>query len=352
MTQVRIGLIGDKEEGSFIPGWRAALLRSGAEPVRLSGLEETTIEHCRSLDAVMCHYSHQRPDFLLMPAVLDLIEDLLGLPVFPCRRMRILFDRKDLQSQTLGSLGLPIVPARCTDDYSRFVREMSETEFPIVIKYVNGAGSSQVTLARTRKEALAIGRTIARRREFHLPTPLTRQTRLLLGRAARLAKKGARSVFDPSYEQKLKHLIPWQANDISQRLPLIYWQPFIRSNDGDIRVTVIGDRAFTFRRGNRANDFRASGSGRISYEHAQSDRDAVEMAFKAEKRLDVGNIAFDFLRAPDGSPRIVEVSYGYLSSAVEKCPGHWLRDGSWCDGPRKPEDVHVEWFLRDIVRRA
>ena len=351
MSRIRVGLIGDKEEGSFIPGWRTALLRSDAEPIRLSGLEEDTLGYCRTLNAVMCHYSHQRPDFLLIPAVLDLIEDVLGLPIFPGRRMRILFDRKDLQSQILASFGLPIVPARCTDDYSRFVREMSETVFPIVIKYVNGAGSSQVTQARNRKEALVIGRTMARRREFSFPTPLAKQGRLLLGRAARFAKKGALSIFAPSYEQKLKHLVPWQANDVSQRLPLIYWQPFVSSN-GDIRVTVIGDRAFTFRRGNRANDFRASGSGRISYEHSQSDKDAVKIAFEAEKQLNVGNVAFDFLRSPDGSPQIVEMSYGYLSSAVEKCPGHWLRDGSWCEESRKPEDLHVEWFLRSIVDKA
>jgi hypothetical protein len=322
------------------------------EPVRLRGLEEDTIERCASLAAVMCHYSHRRPEFLLMPSVLDLIEDCLGLPIFPCRRMRILFDRKDLQCQILSHLGLPSVPAYCTDNYSRFVQEVSHAVFPIVIKYVNGAGSSQVRCARSKEEALWIGRAVARRREVGAPAPLTRQARLAGGRAVRSALTRIARATRRSPEQEMEHLVPWRTEDISERLPLLYWQPFIEGTAGDIRVTVIGDKAFTFRRANRPGDFRASVSGRIDYGHADSDVDAVEIAFDAERRLDVGNVAFDFLRGPDGRPKIVEMSYGYLSSAVERCPGHWLRDHTWKEGSRKPEDLHVEWFLNHVAKRS
>ena len=46
----------------------------------------------------------------------------------------------------------------------------------------------------------------------------------------------------------------------------IYFQEFIPDNDFDIRVIVIGDKAFAIKRMVRENDFRASGSGSILYE--------------------------------------------------------------------------------------
>ena len=45
-----------------------------------------------------------------------------------------------------------------------------------------------------------------------------------------------------------------------------YFQDFIPDNDSDIRVIIIGDKAFGIKRMTRNNDFRASGSGLISYE--------------------------------------------------------------------------------------
>ena len=42
----------------------------------------------------------------------------------------------------------------------------------------------------------------------------------------------------------------------------VYFQKFLPNNKYDIRIVVIGDRAFGFIRYNRENDFRASGSGK------------------------------------------------------------------------------------------
>ena len=45
-------------------------------------------------------------------------------------------------------------------------------------------------------------------------------------------------------------------------------QEFLPGNGFDTRITVIGNRAFGFRRFNRPDDFRASGSGRIDWNPA------------------------------------------------------------------------------------
>lgn len=46
----------------------------------------------------------------------------------------------------------------------------------------------------------------------------------------------------------------------------ILFQEYLPDNEFDTRVTVIGNRAFAFRRFNRKKDFKASGSGEIDYD--------------------------------------------------------------------------------------
>src|SRR5690606_9843799 len=66
----------------------------------------------------------------------------------------------------------------------------------------------------------------------------------------------------------------------------VYFQEFVGGNDSDIRVVVIGGRAFAIRRMVRKNDFRASGSGRILYDPAIIPLSAVAMAFELAGRME------------------------------------------------------------------
>ena len=58
-----------------------------------------------------------------------------------------------------------------------------------------------------------------------------------------------------------------------------YFQKYIPAQH-DIRITVIGNRAFGFLRKNRKNDFRASGSGLIDYDYKKIPIEAVKIAHK------------------------------------------------------------------------
>jgi hypothetical protein len=117
-------------------------------------------------------------------------------------------------------------------------------------------------------------------------------------------------------------------------------------------VTVIGDRAFAFRRLNRPNDFRASGSGRIDWDPAHIDEEAVRVAFRIARALGSQSIAVDILRR-DGQPVVSEISYYYEGWAVAECPGHWrlLRHQpqtvplEGVDGHARPEDAILDDFL-------
>ncbi len=103
-------------------------------------------------------------------------------------------------------------------------------------------------------------------------------------------------------------------------------QEFLPGNEFDTRVTIIGNRAFAFRRYNRQNDFRASGSGKLNWDPAAIDLETVRLAFHVAQKLGTQSLAVDALRRGD-ERLIVEISYTYASWAVRDCPGHWVLDG-------------------------
>ena len=131
------------------------------------------------------------------------------------------------------------------------------------------------------------------------------------------------------------------------------FQEFLPGNEFDTRVTVIGDRAFAFRRFNRPNDFRASGSGNLQHDPSAVDLRCVSAAFAAAQRLKSQSMAFDFLFRGEGQePVVVEVSYCYADWAVERCPGHWDSRLNWHEGHLWPEEAHVEDFLKRVEARG
>ena len=132
-------------------------------------------------------------------------------------------------------------------------------------------------------------------------------------------------------------------------------QEFLPGNAFDTRVTVIGNRAFAFRRYNRPDDFRASGSGRIDWDHSAIAEDGVRLAFRVARTLGTQSVAVDVLRR-DGQALINEISYYYEGWAVHDCPGHWElgpdRDVNgpmrWVEGHVRPEDAILEDFVEEV----
>ena len=116
----------------------------------------------------------------------------------------------------------------------------------------------------------------------------------------------------------------------------------------EVRVTVIGNRAFGFIRHNRQGDFRASGSGRIEYDAARVPPAAVRTSHAISRTCGFQSMAYDYLLSREGKPLLSEISYCYLSRAVHDCPGCWDRDLRWTEGHVWPEDAHVDDFLRFI----
>jgi hypothetical protein len=131
----------------------------------------------------------------------------------------------------------------------------------------------------------------------------------------------------------------------------VLFQEFMPGNAHDTRVTVVGDRAFAYRRFNRPNDFRASGSGNFNTRPSEVDPEFVRLAFRVARELRLQSVAIDGLYR--GTEHVVgEISYAYVSWMVQSCPGQWDDNLRWHEGQLWPEQQQTKLMLRLLDERS
>ncbi len=333
---------------SWAPGWIEALERRGAEVVPLDFRAPGLIGKIRGCHGAMWHWFHVPDDKQAAPKILSAIEFGLRLPVFPSFETRWHYDEKVAQHYLLESIGVPRVPSRVFWRRADAMQFLQGCSYPLVFKLSVGAGSVNVVRLDSREEAEAMVSRMFGRGIYPYAVP---------GGAAKSGPAGGargdwtRRVADGlAYALRGEH--PPPPDHHLRQKGYVYLQDFVAGNPHDIRVTVIGDRAFGFIRRNRPGDFRASGSGLIEYDPGTIPREAVRIAHEVSMRSGFQSMAYDFLLSEGGGVLLNEISYAYLSAAVRECPGCWGRDLAWRPGTIVPEDAHVEDFLRHVRARG
>ena len=134
---------------------------------------------------------------------------------------------------------------------------------------------------------------------------------------------------------------------MGKEIGYIYFQDFIPDNNFDTRITIIGSRAFAFRRNTRQGDFRASGSGSIDYNQNEIGKDVIKLAFEIKKKTNSQSVAFDFIYLKN-EPLICEISYAYISEAVKKTNGYYDDNLNWFETTLFPEFFMIQDLIHDI----
>lgn len=337
--------IQDGGPNSYSVRWAEAIRFHGAEARRLDLLGPHPLEQVEGCAGVMWHWPHYPHEvrWAALP-LLRIIEERLRIPVFPDMATCWHFDDKIAQGYLLDALDVPHPETWVFWRKAEAQAWCEKAEYPVVAKLSGGAGSQNVRLIRSPVEAHRYveacfsGSGIVVRPV--LPAGGWACWRARLKRAAKRAAQAVPYVLANRFPA-----LPDQTYWMPQKNYALF-QEFVAGNEFDTRVTVIGDRAFAFRRLNRSGDFRASGSGKIDYEPAAIDLRCVRLAFDAARKLKSQSMAFDFLfRGEAREPVVGEISYGYADWAVEKCAGHWDSAMNWHAGHLWPEEAHVEDFL-------
>lgn len=341
-------------EAPWAEGFEHCLADQGVEVIPIRRPDREALASIRRADAFMWRFTHGPESQGLAKPFLSAVERGLGLPVWPNFASRWHYDDKVGQAWLLRLIGAPVPETLIFSDADTALAWARSASYPRVFKLRGGASSQSVCLVESPAAAeRLICRVFERGLSGHQDLtaisrgeiePLRQRARGvpgdLLRAAARRLRYGRAHLFEPA---------------VSMRWPLestaALFQEFLAHNDFDCRVTVLGDRAFAFRRFNRPGDFRASGSGRLDFDPSQVALDAVQVAHDLSERLGFQSMAYDFVRDAGGQPRLLEMSYTFLGEAVRRCPGYWDRSLRWHDEPKLPAHAIAEDLLHEVRQR-
>ncbi len=327
------------EEQSFSARWTELAAGVGIEAQLVDVERGDLFSALRDIDGFLWRFGFDPWSLQVARRVLPAIEQGLDIPVFPSWKTCWHFEDKISQSYLMRAASIPAPETWIFWNRSEALSFCERARYPLVAKLGVGIQSNNVRMLNDECEAKDI--------------------------VEQLFGAGLDTLQPPTSQAKRALRHRWQALRLILGKPLpetlqqgyFYVQEYLPDNEFDTRVTVIGNRAFAFRRFNRPGDFRASGSGRIDFEPESIDPDTIELAFDVARKLGTQSIAIDGLRR--GEERVIgEMSYTYAAWALRDCPGHWIRGASgergdlqWVPGQLRAEDAIFADFLDTVSRR-
>ncbi|MBN1837794.1 MAG: hypothetical protein JW820_18200 [Spirochaetales bacterium] len=341
--QPDFGPIQNPERDRSSPRWAELLQQAGHEVSWVDVYRADIIEQLRGCHGFMWRHAHHSGMWHIARRLLPVIERELQLTVYPDQATCWHYDDKVAQAYLFRVLKIPTPTTWVWFDASAALAWSAVTRYPLVMKLWSGACSKNVRLVVSPGECETWIRRMFGAGVYSLDPrelgPLHMKKRLRV--AARCLLRGQAP--GP----------PAETWDLHKNY--VYFQEYIPDNDYDTRVTVIGNRAFGFRRLNRPDDFRASGSGRIEWDPQGIAERAIRLGFDVAHKLKTQSVALDILQSKDG-PVITEVSYTYASWAIYESPGHWVLAGSpesgaltWKEGHMWPEEAQIHDLLARLT---
>lgn len=313
----------------YMRRFEAILDYNKIEHVRLDAGTSDFWERISKLDIFIYWWTHMYNERQIALTIIPITENEIGIPCLPNMRTCWTYDDKIRQYYLLKKHGFPIIPCWIFWEKRQVLDWLRNADLPVVFKLRGGAGSSNVVLVNNKSLAKRLIRKMfgSGMKSGHVPWGTTcwkdfslkKRIRKWGGTAIRRIRAGN---VTPGWELHKNYIL---------------FQKFLPNNDYDTRVTIIGDRAFAFRRLNRTNDWRSSGSGKIDYDTTKIDMKFIEKAFEVSRAMGFQSMAYDSLYDENGEVAFCEISYTYVDSAVYNCLGYWDCSLNWHEGHYWPQ---------------
>ena len=333
-------MIAIHHSSGFAERWVTYCKKNNIPYKLVNAYDSDIVSQLKDCDAFMWHHSHQNYKDVLFAKQLLYSLQMAGIKVFPDFNTAWHFDDKVGQKYLLEAIGVPLVPSYVFYAKQDALQWVDKTEFPKVFKLRGGAGSQNVMLVRDKSAALklinkAFGNGF---KQYDAWGSLKERWRRY-----RLGKTDMKDVV----KGIVRFVYPTDFARMHQREKgYAYFQEFIPNNTFDIRVVVVGEKAFALKRMTRKGDFRASGSGNIIHRKVEIDERCVKIAFEVNEKLKAQSIAYDFVFDKENKPLIVEISYGYSAPAYDHCEGYWTVDMQWHAGENFD---FCGWMVEDLM---
>lgn len=302
------------------------------------------VSQMKDCDALMwnSHHLHKK-DYHVAKRLLTSLEQS-GKICFPSIYENWHYDDKVGQKYLLESIKAPLIPSYVFYDIEEAYSWAEKTTWPKVFKLTGGAGSSNVKLIYSEKEAKKIikqafgkGFKIMDQRKYYFEELISKYKK---HRSAFKFLKGLYHLRRPLNKTWVDHI----------EKDYVYFQDFIDKNDFDSRIIVVNqNRVFGYKRFNRKDDFRASGSGEFEfYQPNNIDHKLLEIALLIASKLKMNSIAFDLVYDSDNNPIIIEISYAYGTKGANKAPGYWDENLNWHE--QNLENFQF-WMIEKVIEK-
>jgi glutathione synthase/RimK-type ligase-like ATP-grasp enzyme len=311
-------------EGFFSELWIPYCESKGIDYKLVDCYRNDIIDQLADCDALMWHYSHKSPKATKFAKQLLYSLEASGKQVFPNFQSVWHFDDKVGQKYLFEACDIPHAPAHAFYSKREALAWAKETTYPTVFKLRNGSASDNVKLVKTQRHAKrlirkAFGRGFKQYQGWNNLKERIRKIRMGKSNGNELFKGIMRLFWATEY-----------ARVTGREKGYVYFQDYIPENDSDIRVFVIGDKAYPLKRMVRKNDFRASGSGIYQTGREHFSDDVIRLAFDVCDKLKTPVLVFDIVFL-EGKPLVLEISYGTMPR-YNVCEGYFDKDLNWHDG--------------------
>lgn len=330
------------EKNSFSERWIDYCNTNDISYKLVNCYENNIIEQLEGIDVLLFNWWHHDVKAALFMRQLTYSIELKGISVFPDSNTSWHYDDKVGQKYLLEAVNAPLIPSYVFYDQKTALEWVKNTSFPKVFKLRGGAGAMNVKLVKSEKQARnLIAKAFSSGFSVNNRIALFKDRILKLKQKFNIANlqglfKGLARLFVPTAQEKMQ----------PKEKGYVYFQEFIPNNDCDIRIIVIGDKAFGIKRFVREGDFRASGSGNLSYAKDDIDVDCIKIAFETTKKMKAQSVAFDFVFM-DEKPLIVEVSYAFSIASYDRCEGYWLDNMDYIEGEFNPQHFMLQNLLKN-----
>lgn len=299
------------------------------------------ISQLRDCDGLMWHWDLNDYKAALFVRQLTYSLEKMGKKVFPDIKTSWHYEDKVGQKYLLEAVNAPMVNTYIFYSKADALKWLDTASFPKVFKLRKGASSSNVQLVKDKQKAKKlVNKAFGKGFPSISPFGRLKERFYILKRDRDL--KGLRLFLGGL----ARYLIPTIVEKYSSNEKgYIFFQDFLSDNNYDTRLVVIGDRCFGFRRYNRKNDFRASGSGSIAYEKELINEKLIEIAFNITAKLNAQSLAFDFIYEND-IPKIVEISYCFMMGEFyDRCSFYWDHNMNFHKEEINPQKFMIEDFI-------
>ena len=305
----------------FDETWLPYLKKKGIDFKIVDCYKTDVIKQIQGCTHLFCQWSQHDPKAMMMAFDLTKSLEKKGIKVFPNSNNSWHYDDKVAQKYLLEAIEAPFVNSYVFYSKKEALTWLNTTTFPKVFKLKGGAGSNNVKLVKNK---LVAKKMITK--SFGSGYNKVDRVALFKDRIRIFKLNPSKQTIIGFFKGLARLFIATDYEKVmGKEKGYTYFQDFIPNNDSDIRIIIIGKRAFGIKRKVREGDFRASGSGSISFDINGIPKDSIKIAFEVSEKLNTDCLAYDFVYL-NNEAKIIEISYGFSASGYQKVKGYWTKD--------------------------